>query len=317
MGVSLTLMIVLLFILVVGWRWHFKVTGERRIYMAMISKAEALRKQQTMPGNAVVMTAPRNQMPEKPSMLLADARPLRFDASAPVVPERSVIESLPVINAGSILTEAALVIKKYTETPNWRDRLMYVHEPERVGKLMADFYDTQRGVDPVMGALMDQARYRINSTEIVLMTYRSARMEGKLEIALRKNENGRLALDWESFIGYSEKSFADLMRSKPPKPVLMRALVKIDDYYNFEFDNPKEYLSIKLNAADSEESIHAYCKRDSILGHWIIEDLGDDPATSLTKGYTLWVAYPPEAKSNSCVNLVQVAAGRWLIVPPK
>ncbi len=107
------------------------------------------------------------------------------------------------------------------------------------------------------------------------------------------------------------------MKAKSTKPVLIRALVKIDDYYSFEFDNSKEYLSLKINAADSEESIHAFCKRDSVIGNWIKEDLGDDPDSSLIKGYTLWVAYPPDAKSNACLNLVQVAAGRWLIVPPK
>ena len=317
MGVSLTLILVLTFCLVIGWRWHFKVTGERRTYLAALAKAEALRKQQTMPDNAAIVTAPGTQQPENPSMLVSDARPLRFDANASVVPEPSVVEVLPTVNASSVLAEAMQVIEKYTGTPRWQDRLMYVHDQGRVRKLMEDFYEVQHGVDPIMGALMSQTRYRINSTEIVLLAYRSARMEGKLEVALRKNDAGRLVMDWESFVGYSEKSFAELMKNRSTKPTLLRALVKIDDYYNFEFDNSNEYLSLKLNAPDGEESLHAFCKRDGVLGRWIADDLGDNPAKSLVKGYTLWVSYPPEAKSNSCLNLDQVAAGRWLIVPPK
>ncbi len=189
-------MIVLGFVLVVGWRWHFKTVASRADFIEMATRMDALRKRQTMPGNSVVMTAPGHQKPEKPSLLLADARPLRYDATASVVPERSVIESLPIVNAGSILTEADQVIKKYAATPHWKDRLMYIHDPDRVKVLMQDFYEVQHAVDPVMGALMDQARYRINNTEIVLMTYRSGRLEGKLEVALRKNEAGRLVLDW-------------------------------------------------------------------------------------------------------------------------
>ncbi len=310
-------MIILGFVLAVGWRWHFKTMATRADFIEMTTRMDALRKQQIMPGNTVVMAAPGQQKQEKPSMLMADARPLRFDFTASVVPDHSVIESLPIVNAGSIITEANQIIKKYTSTPNWKDRLMYVHDPDRVKILMQDFYEVQHAVDPVMGALMDQARYRINNTEIVLMTYRSGRLEGKLEVALRKNEDGRLVLDWESYTGYSEKPFVELMKTKSSKPVLIRALVKLDDYYKFEFENSKEYISLKINAADSKEAIHAYCKRDSTLGNWIKEDLGDDPSSSLVKGYTLWVAYPPNAKSNDCLNLVQVAAGRWLIVPPK
>lgn len=318
LSASLTLMIVLVLALVVGWRWHFKVIENRSILLELAAKADALRKQQSPTSvNSVLVSPPGRSLPENPSLLLADARPARFDPKAPVVPDASMIETLPIANAGSVLAEAMLVIEKYTSTPNWQDRAMYVFEPDRVGKLMEDYYEIQHGVDPVMGALIDKSRYRIDGTEIVLITYRSARPDGKLEIALRKNSLGRLVIDWESFVGYSEKSLTDLMKTKSVKPVLVRAMVKLDDYFNYEFSNASELLSLKLSVPDSDGFINAYCKRDSIIGKWITEDLGDDPASSLVKGYTLWVAYPESAQSNRCLNLVQIAAGRWLIVPPK
>jgi hypothetical protein len=314
MALSSTLLIVLGFILVIGWRHHFRTLESRR----MVTELDvAMRKQRTLPINSVVVAAPGRQQPLKPSMLLADATLARFDATAPLVPERSTIEVLPIINANSVLAEATQVIRKYMDTPNWRDRIIYVHEPQRVGKLMEDYYERQQSIDPVVGALMDQGRYRIDGTEIVLLTYRSARLEGKLEIALRQDQMGHLVIDWESLVGYSEISFKRLIETKATTPKLIRAYVKMDDYYNYEFSDAKKYLSLKLTSSDSEDSLNAYCERDSVIGRWIVEDLGTEPSSSLVKGYTIWVSYPPDAKSNRCLNLVQLAAGRWLIVPKK
>ena len=53
--VSLTLMIILGFVLAVGWRWHFKTMATRADFIEMTTRMDALRKQQIMPGNTVVM----------------------------------------------------------------------------------------------------------------------------------------------------------------------------------------------------------------------------------------------------------------------
>lgn len=250
-------------------------------------------------------------------MLMADATPSSFDAAAPLVPERSTIEVLPVVNASTVLAEATQVLRKYLDTPNWRDRVLYVHEPQRVSKLMEDYYERQQSIDPVLGALMDQGRYRIDGTEIVLITYRGARLEGKVEIALRQDPDGRMVIDWESFVGYSELSFKRLAETKTTTPKLIRAYVKLDDYYGDEFSDAKKYLSLKLTSPDNEDSLNAYCERDSVIGRWIVENLGSEANSSLITGYTLWVSYPPDAKSNRCLNLVQLAASRWLITSQK
>ncbi len=283
--------------------------------MELAARADKARQSHSQQmSNTAVVAAPGTHMPETSSMLLGAAAPLKYDPGARLVPERSIIEVLPMANASTVLFEASQVIQKYNETPNWQDRLQYVFEPERVRKLMEDYYEHQRGVDPIMGALMDQGRFRIDGSEIVLLTYRGARTDGKLEIALRRTSGDRLVIDWESFVGYGETNFADLIRSRSPKPVLMRALVKLDDYYNFEFSDSKKHLSLKLSSPDGDSFVNAYCERDSVMGKWLAEDIGTRPGDSLTKGYTLWVSYPENAQSDRCLNLVQIV-GRMLILP--
>jgi hypothetical protein len=313
---SWTLALVLMMGLAVGWRHYFKVVKQRQILMETSARAERARMpQNTQPPATAVVAAPGTTMPETSAMLLGGATPMKYDPGASLVPARSVVEVLPMVNAGSVLAEASAIIQKYNSTPNWQDRLKYVFEPERVRRLMEDYYEQQRGVDPVMGALMDQGRYRIDGTEIVLLTHRGARPDGKLEIALRRTASDRLVIDWESFVGYGEMSFKDLISSRSAKPVMIRALVKVDDYYNFEFSDSKKLLSIKLTSPDGDSFVNAYCERDSVMGKWLSEDLGTRPDDSLIKGYTLWVSFPENAQSDRCLNLIQIPAGRWLILP--
>ncbi len=314
LGVSLTLILVLMMALVVGWRWHFKQLENRQVMVTMAEEAEAVRKSQAPVVNAQRVQVMTEREPVRTSVLLADERPRRYDEAAAAVPVPVEITALPLVNADSLFREAELCIESYQQAPIWQDRLLYVYEPERVRRLMEDFYETQHAVDPVVGAFLDKGRYRINDTEILIFSYRSSRLQDKLEIALRKNAAGKWVIDWESFVAYSERSFSALMQEKTIKPVLMRAMVKVDDYYNFEFTDSKAFLSLKLLAPDGDESVHAYCRRDSDMGRWLVNDLGEDAATSLTKGYSLWVAFPREAESNRCLNLVQIAAGRWLSV---
>lgn len=294
LGASWTLVLLLVLGLVVGWRHHFRVTAHRLAIIEMAAKADKARQSETeAKPNITVVAAPGNLVPETArSMLLGAAAPMKFDPRARVVPERSVIEVLPLVNASRVIAEATQIIQKYNQTPSWQDRLRYVFEPESVRLLMEDFYETQNGVDPVIGALMEQGRFRIDGVEIVLLTYRGARNDGKVEIALRRASGDRLLIDWESFVGYGEKSFDELIGSRPTAPVLIRGLVNLDDYYNFEFSDSRKLISLKISSPDGTSFINAYCERDSEIGRWLKEDLGGSPEESPIKGYTVWLSYP-------------------------
>lgn len=317
MATSWTLAVVIVLGLVLGWRYHFRVVEHRKMITQMAARAEQTRQAMAhTPVNTVVVAAPGTAMPETPSLLLGNATPQQtYNPNARTVPRPTVVEVLPLVNAGSILSEAEQTLDKYLKTPQWQDRLQFVFEPERVRRLMEDYYENQHDVDPVCGPLIDQGRFRLNGTEVVLLAYRSGRPTGRLEIMLRRSGAGRLVIDWESFVGYSEKSFTELAETRPTSPVLIRGFVQLDDYYNYEYSDSKQYLSLKVTSPDASSFLNAYCLRDSAMARWLLADLGGTPERSLTKGYPLWITYPDKAKSGLRVNLVQIPAGRWLVLP--
>jgi hypothetical protein len=125
---------------------------------------------------------------------------------------------------------------------------------------------------------------------------------------------GKFVIDWESLTGYGEMSFQEFRSKRPAKPVLMRAYVRLFEYYNFEFSDAKKYLCIKLMSENGDNSVYAYCERGTKLSHWIENDLASTGPTGF-KGYTMLISFPPNAQSNQCVNLDKVVAQRWLQVP--
>jgi hypothetical protein len=317
MATSWTLAVILILSLGLGWRHHFRVLQHRQMITKIALQAEKARMTVSQqPVNTRVVAPPGSIIPGTSSTLLGDGAPLRYNPHARETPKTTVVELLPMANASSVLAEAEQIVRKYMDTPLWQDRLKYVFEPERVRKLMEDYYDHQHNVDPVTGALMSQTRTRMNNIEVVVLTYRGARLNGRLEVALRRTSADRLVIDWESLVGYSEKSFSKLIVDRPDQPVLVRGFVSVHDYY-YEFADDKKHLSIKVTSPDGGEFFNAYCQRGSRMEDWIYANVGGRPEDHEPRPLTLWISYPPQAQSGRCANLVQIQAGSWLIVPDK
>ncbi|OYW30320.1 MAG: hypothetical protein B7Z47_03715, partial [Chthoniobacter sp. 12-60-6] len=170
-------------------------------------------------------------------------------------PAESTIKELPLLESSDEVVQALALLDQYWKTESWKERVPLVAHSDRVAALMKDFYETQRGKDPVPGGLISKARYQINGTEILYFSYTSNRPTGSLEIAMLRAPEGKFLIDWESLTGYGEMSFQDLRTERPTKPVLMRAYVRLFEYYNFEFSDSKKYLCIKLMSENGESSL--------------------------------------------------------------
>ncbi len=318
MATASTLALILVLSLVLGWRYHFRVMEHRRMITQMGQKAEQARLTQAhTPLSTEVGTASSPGVAQT-VLTVGTETLLHYNPNAPKVPKATSEELLPMVNAGSLVTEAEQIINKYTSTPNWQDRLQYVFEPERVRRLMEDYYDVQNDIDPVRGALMNYGRIRMNGWEILQMNFRGARESGRLGLLLRRTRTNRLVIDWESFVGYSEKGFRELIRTRPTTPVLVRGFVRLDSYYNYEFGDDKKHLSLKVTSPDGTEFINAFCPRDGEIATWLFNDLGGRPQDSpSSKPYTLWINYPEKAQSEHCTHLIQIQADRWIVLPEK
>ncbi len=313
MGVSSVVCVCLGLTLLVGWRWYFETLADRQILIEEAKRAETRAKELEMLGLTPSISKVENAQvaAAQTTAVKGTAAILRLDASDSAYPAESHVKSLPLGESSVEVTDAIALLDRYWKTEGWRDRVPMVADAGRVAPLMQDFYEKQNATDPAPGGLVGKARYQIDGTEILYFSYTSSRPTGFLEVAMVRGPDGKFLIDWESLTGYGGMSFTDFRAQRLTKPVKLRAYVRLFEYYNFEFNDSKKYLCVKMTAENGSNSIYAYCLRDSGLGRWIEADLATTGPSDF-KGYTMLVSFPPNAKSSQCVNLDKVVASRWL-----
>lgn len=330
MGVCITLCVILSLTLYVGWKFYFFNVANRN---SLIEKAQSAEKKAQDLEKLGISFEPAPTGPTTTSVLpkltaSSDAPPpitptapsatptLAYSPSqnASLHPADSIIKEMPLLESSDEVVQALQLLDQYWKTESWKDRIPLVAHSERVAPLMKDYYEVQGASDPLPGALVSKARYQIDGTEILYLSYASNRPTGSLEIAMPRGPQGKFLVDWESLTGYGEMSFQELRAKRPTKPVLMRTYVRLFEYYNYEFSDSKKYLCIKLLSESGDNSVYAYCGRGTPLAQWMEKDLASTGPTGF-KGYTMLISFPPNAQSNQCVILDKVVTQRWLSLP--
>lgn len=321
MGVCVTFCVCLVLTLFVGWKWYFESLSSRTTLIDLAKKAEAraqgLEKMGLMIDTGTVAPSPPStaSSPQVPPTTSQNDTPPAATGSANSVsndlPAESTIKEMPLMESSEEVVQALALLEQYWKTEAWQDKVPLVAHSSRVADQMKNFYETQKGTDPMPGGLINKARYQIDGIEILYFSYTSSRPNGTLEVAMLRGPDGKFLIDWESLTGYGELSFHDFREKRPVKPVTLRAYVRLFEYFNFEFSDSGKYLCVKLTSENGESSIYAYCERGTKLARWLENDLAGTGPSGF-KGYTIQVSFPPDAQSNQCVLLNKVLNPRWL-----
>ncbi|MDP4646560.1 MAG: hypothetical protein NWS80_05470 [Akkermansiaceae bacterium] len=119
---------------------------------------------------------------------------------------------------------------------------------------------------------------------------------------------GGLKIDWESWAGWSELPWDELMESKPTKPVLVRVISKPVPYYNFGFSDEDEWVSYRLLSPDGEHTLYGYAKRGSLIDEQLRPA---DPNGAMA--VTLRISFREGATSASQAEIDEFVTDGWVI----
>lgn len=303
--------------LVVGWQWFFDHSARRAAIQEFAARKEADAKRRADALAAAEITeasatgnAPSDGLPRVP--LRDMAKEGMSDPDGTAVPREPVTITLPIDPNSPDVQQADDLLQLYWKTKKWEDRLPYVYQPERTRFLMEQFYEVQRGSDPVSGALLNRGHYRLDGTEILHFTYSCNRPGDVLELAMRRNADGRFVLDWTSYVGFGEMAWGQFKKERSTTPMLFRAFATSSDYYNYEFTDRQKFVSVNLLSPDGQISLHAYCERDTPMGAALSQALSRGNTMS---GIVVRLAFPENAQSDNCVLIRQFVSDRWLMLP--
>ncbi len=313
MGVSIMLIVGFTFALMVGWRWYFHEIENRRTIIDLAAKEEARAVAVGFGASSPVPPLGGNPVGRAvvPLSGIAPGASNPVESSS-LVPQKSEIKELSVEAIQPEVNAAEGLMLRYWGAKTWENRVPLVRDANRVKRLMQTFYENQAGTDPMAGQLQSVGRFMINETEVLHFAYESARPSGVLEVALVRDLGGAFRLDWESCVGYGDKTFVQMRLQRPTEPSVLRVMAMVDDYYNFEFDDPDKFICVKMLSPDGGYSLFGYAERAGEIGRWLEREVM--PQRGL-RGLTVQVAYPENAQSDQCLEIRRIVEDRWLLLP--
>lgn len=314
MLIGFVTMVVLSFVLFIGWRWYFGEINKRQELARISRKADE---------GIAERAAVRAETARK--TVLGAIETKKASASEPAKSSVSLVE-MAHVNEGGVFpdpvpiseevtaerqADAQGIQQRFWQATTWREKLPFVHDAERVMPLMRDYYEKHQMLDPIMSGSARQAHFKINNTEVLLYSYSSVRPSGTLDVAMIAQPNGKFLIDWESMVGASDLPWLEFKKTRPTQPFLVRVFARPDDYFNYEFSDDKRWSAAHLTSPDGNFFIYGYCEKDSEVARTlasIFEQVRGRAAL------TLRIAYPEKAESDHCARIVGIVANRWLLV---
>lgn len=325
-ALMITGVIVLLLVgfgLAAGWRWYFQNLAFREAVVELAKKKQATWRNaepsilpeaspKTSPGAATSEPAPAAVSPPPPLRLNQLGQPTlghQRSTKTSTVPESLSVTQLKFNSEAEDVRAAEDLLQTFWHAATWEDKVCCVRDPDRVRPLMQQYYEVRGQKDPLAGALQSRSLLKFGDIEVLHCVYSGESYKGSVEIALLRDDQGTFKLDWESYVAYSEMTWPDFQTSRPTVSKTFRCYAVLDDYYNFEFDDAKRFVSVKILSADGGTSLHAYAERAGSLGDWL---LGNLQHGFNALGVTIKLSFPANAESGNCCRIDGVVADRWL-----
>ena len=162
----------------------------------------------------------------------------------------------------SILAEAEPLARRFLEANTIDELLPVVYQPQRAKPRMQRTYPSGR-IEPAGLAQFNVKGSVVMSEKLAIVDIRTRDFASR-QLTFVETPEG-LKIDWESWAGWSDMTWSELLASLPTQATLFRVIVKRVEYYNFGFSDDKKWQSYRLESPDGERMIFAYVERGSPL----------------------------------------------------
>jgi len=234
---------------------------------------------------------------------------LEVPVPAPARPATDAgVAELPSImqrSVASILTETEPLARKFLEATTVDELLPLIRNPQRAKPRLQHQYPQGR-IEPSGLAQFNTSGNLAFGDSSTVVEVRTRNFESR-QLTFVETPGG-LKIDWESWVGWSEMSWRELLAAKPSQATEFRVIVKRVDYYNFAFTDDSQWQSYRLESADGEHMIFGYVQRGSAAAAKIQMSSEVDHATMMVK---IRFAAASNAANNQVV-IDEVVATSWL-----
>jgi len=147
-----------------------------------------------------------------------------------------------------------------------KELLEYVRKPNEVRNELYDYYRRGRGELPIGDRLIvnDDMTISYDTNQRIVILYASNENSAPWWAVFEETDDGP-KLDWKSFVRYSEQDVFEFLEQKTTEPKQFRVLAMIDDYFNYKFSSPDDYICVRLFDPEESFTFYGYVKKESEL----------------------------------------------------
>lgn len=118
--------------------------------------------------------------------------------------------------------------------------------------MLKEYHDQRQEEEPASGKLMGASQITNGGSTVVSLYWGcSLRVVPGLRSHFHRTGAGRLLLDWDAWVAFSEESWPQIKEKRLTRPILIRAVASEDDYYNYEFAPERwRYLAVRMRSPD-------------------------------------------------------------------
>lgn len=196
-----------------------------------------------------------------------------------------------------------------------QELLRHMRQPERVGPMMRDFYQTRPVFTAQVKAMKEIVPLTLgNRGNFMRVAVLLANGE-KRNLIVELLESGEPKIDWETMVGYQPMPWTEFAIKRPKGESMdFRVVLSQDNLYSHEFADSSKWSCFKLIASDSEETLFGYAPRGGDLEQAILETIrsNDGRPTSLI----LRLMVPEGIQSRRGVVIEKLMSSRWIYIEP-
>jgi len=226
----------------------------------------------------------------------------------PVV--KSLVAAAPVVLENRAKSEFQdqlwETVSRFATAPSAADLLPFIREPRRVGPELIKYYQKDNPWVPLeLGQKPDLSDIEVHHDFIVFNL--PLKDYSTIPIGLEKTSEGFL-VDWESFTGYSELSWPELRRTRPHKPVLLRAVLSPSAYFNKDFPSATTHSCFRVSDLHSDHVLYGYVVPDGPVDLQIKKILLSAPSIHAV----IRVRYPENSTNDLQLEITEVLEKGWI-----
>lgn len=199
--------------------------------------------------------------------------------------------------------EAEAVTKRFLEAKTVAEMAKETLKPEQTEARAKSLFPDGK-IDPPGFVAFSQEQGLVNDGRFSTAQIQT-RWKGVVPLTFVRTEAG-WKIDWESWSGWSEVSWADAVAQRSTKLVRLRAVVTPIEYYNFYFNDESRWRSFKLESPDGEQLLYGYVERGSAL-----EEQLAPRNEEITPRLLIEVRFPGDPSARNQVFISRIVNKGW------